>query len=163
MRPSDADQDRAVRELRSGYASGYISLHTLERRLDQVLASNDLAELDALVGDLPKDPTSHGRGLRDRIRRAREPREEPDAVTIALPGDIEPPLLVGRSNSCDAVLAEETVSRRHLELRPIDGRRWLAVDLGSTNGTWYLGRRVARVVVGRGDRLLVGNCRVTLR
>jgi pSer/pThr/pTyr-binding forkhead associated (FHA) protein len=56
---------------------------------------------------------------------------------------------------------EPTVSRHHLELRALEGA-WLAVDLGSTNGTWLLGRRLARMRVVPGDELQLGDCRVVL-
>jgi pSer/pThr/pTyr-binding forkhead associated (FHA) protein len=49
------------------------------------------------------------------------------------------------------------VSRRHLEIRPTPAGGWYAVDLGSMNGTWLLGRRTARAAVSPGDELVLGH------
>ena len=46
-------------------------------------------------------------------------------------------------------------------LRALDGA-WLAVDLGSSNGTWLMGRRVGRARVSPGDELVLGDCAVVL-
>ena len=81
------------------------------------------------------------------------------AAHVALPA--AGTIVVGRSRGCDVVMSEPTVSRRHLELRAIDGA-WLAVDLGSSNGTWLLGRRVSRARVMPGDELVLGDCAVVL-
>ena len=39
---------------------------------------------------------------------------------------------------------------------------WLAVDLGSSNGTWLMGRRVGRARVIPGDELFLGDTPVVL-
>jgi soluble lytic murein transglycosylase-like protein len=49
---------------------------------------------------------------------------------------------VGRLDDCEVTLAEACVSRRHAELRP-EGDGWLLVDLGSANGTFLDGTRLA--------------------
>jgi hypothetical protein len=64
-------------------------------------------------------------------------------------------VIVGRSRDCDVVLGDPNVSRRHAELRP-EGRGWLVVDLGSTNGVKVNGRRVERAVLEPGDRITLG-------
>jgi hypothetical protein len=97
------------------------------------------------------------RGL-SRFGRPREPA--PDAIGVALPD--AGPVMVGRSERCDVVLTDPTVSRRHLELRPAGPGRWLAVDVGSLNGTWVANRRVARALVVSGDELWLGSCPVRL-
>jgi pSer/pThr/pTyr-binding forkhead associated (FHA) protein len=38
----------------------------------------------------------------------------------------------------------------------------VAVDLGSSNGTWLMGRRVGRARVTPGDELVLGDCPVVL-
>jgi uncharacterized protein DUF1707/FHA domain-containing protein len=160
VRANDTDRDRAVEVLRAGYAHGYLSAATLEARLGRAFDARTAGELQSLTGDLPAE---HGAWavVRELVRRIRSPRPSADAVTVLLPAD-DQPALIGRAPGCDAVLEDLSVSRRHLELRPIDGRRWLAVDLGSTNGTWFFGRRVSRVVVERGDQLLIGGCPIVL-
>jgi pSer/pThr/pTyr-binding forkhead associated (FHA) protein len=55
------------------------------------------------------------------------------------------------------VVDDPSVSRRHLEIRPTPAGGWYAVDLGSMNGTWLLGRRTARAAVSPGDELVLGH------
>jgi hypothetical protein len=147
-RASDRDRERAVALLRARCVEGYLSVETFEHRLGLALAARTAAQLRALVADIA------------RVRRPwpRLRRRAPIA-SVALPhgGTI----VVGRARGCDVVLDEPTVSRRHMELRPLD-RGWLAVDLGSTNGTWLLNRRVGRARVVAGDELVLGDCVVVL-
>jgi hypothetical protein len=42
---------------------------------------------------------------------------------------------IGRGSDCDVVLADDTVSRRHAELR-LEPDGWTLVDLQSSNGTF---------------------------
>jgi pSer/pThr/pTyr-binding forkhead associated (FHA) protein len=69
--------------------------------------------------------------------------------------------VLGRSSACELVLADDTVSRRHAELRAEDGR-WIVRDLDSSNGTWVNGRRVIEAEVRPGDVLHLGGCRLKL-
>jgi DNA-binding NtrC family response regulator len=68
-------------------------------------------------------------------------------------GDAE--VVVGGAPACDLVLSDDRVSARHLAVRG-EGARFAVRDLGSTNGTWYEGSRVAEVTVPAGTTLLVG-------
>jgi len=53
-------------------------------------------------------------------------------------------------------LTDHTVSRRHAELRPDNGR-WLLVDLNSVNGTYLNGQRVGQpVALKHGDQIRIG-------
>lgn len=66
------------------------------------------------------------------------------------------PALIGR-DSRQLPLSDNTVSRRHAELLPQEDGSWLVQDLGSANGTWVNGNRVAsRIVVRIGDQVRVG-------
>ena len=69
-------------------------------------------------------------------------------------------LVVGRSRDCDLVVDDPNVSRRHMELRRGEPG-WLAVDLGSTNGTKVNGRRIDEVPLEPGDEVAVGVSRFT--
>ena len=149
MRASDRDRDRAVALLRARCVEGYLSVETFEYRLGLALGARTAAQLRALVADIARVRRPW---LRWRARRA-------PAAGVALPASGT--IVVGRSSRCDVVVDEPTVSRRHLELRAIDGA-WLAVDLGSTNGTWLMGRRVGRARVVAGDELTLGDCVVLL-
>lgn len=52
------------------------------------------------------------------------------------------PLVVGRDDDCDAVISDASVSGRHARIE-FDGEAWMVADLGSTNGTWLNGDRLA--------------------
>jgi DNA-binding NtrC family response regulator len=63
--------------------------------------------------------------------------------------------VVGSGPGCDLIIAEPTVSRAHLEVDLVpEGIE--VKDLGSRNGTFYLGQRVGTMVLGIGARLTVG-------
>jgi pSer/pThr/pTyr-binding forkhead associated (FHA) protein len=99
--------------------------------------------------------------IQDRIRRVlRRFRMPPPAVPLALPDRIVgDSFVIGRSEACDLVLGDQTVSRRHAELsRTSVG--WLLSDLDSTNGTRVNGWRVKQVRVRPGDRVQVGRVRL---
>lgn len=67
-------------------------------------------------------------------------------------------LFVGRDLQNDIVVADVEVSRRHARLiRQADGS-YLIEDLGSTNGTFVNGRRVAgQQALKRGDVIMLGS------
>ena len=63
---------------------------------------------------------------------------------------------IGRSRSCDVVLDDPNVSRKHAEVRPRGGA-WVLSDLGSTNGSTLNGRRLEHPEVVRpGDEIEIG-------
>jgi FHA domain-containing protein len=64
-------------------------------------------------------------------------------------------LSIGRLDSCDIVLSDSGVSRKHAEIRR-EGDEWVVVDLNSTNGTLVNGRPVRRHRLAQGDRIEVG-------
>ena len=66
--------------------------------------------------------------------------------------------VLGRRASCDIVLAETTVSRRHACLEYLDGSYYLT-DLGSANGTFVNGNQIQRKKLAPGDELVLGNSR----
>jgi len=69
--------------------------------------------------------------------------------------------VIGRSSACQIVLGDDTVSRRHAELRYDDGR-WMLRDLGSSNGTYVNGRLVTEAEVRVGDVIHLGGARLKL-
>jgi hypothetical protein len=157
MRASDRDREQALDMLRKRCAEGYMSVETFERRVEQTFAARTVAELRGLVSDV-----TEGRSwLRRTLPRfGRAAGRSPDAIAVALPED--GPIVLGRSRRCDVVVEHPTVSRRHLELRPAGPGEWLAVDVGSLNGTWLQNRRVGRTIVVPGDELWLGSCPVRL-
>jgi len=68
---------------------------------------------------------------------------------------------IGSSRECDIVLEDRSVSRVHaeLELAP-EGVR--VCDLGSRNGTLYLGQRIERMVLGLGATIQIGATPIAL-
>ena len=81
--------------------------------------------------------------------------EGPDAPkALTLPAD--EPQLIGRSSEA-LPITDTTVSRRHAELTPDDGR-WFVRDLQSQNNTYVNGRRIiGRTEVTEGDEIRVGS------
>ncbi|MFT3785549.1 MAG: ATP-binding protein [Tepidisphaeraceae bacterium] len=66
------------------------------------------------------------------------------------------PALIGRDSRA-IPLADNTVSRRHCELRPGEKGDWILQDLGSSNGTYVNGQRLDRLVTLKlGDQFRVG-------
>jgi hypothetical protein len=157
MRASDRDREQALALLRARCAERYMSVDTFERRVERTFAARTVSELRGVLADVTRERSGAWRAL-PRFGRPAAPAR--DAVAIGLPGDA--PVIVGRSERCDAVLSDPTVSRRPLELRPAGPGQWLAVDVGSLNGTWLARRRVARAVVVPGDELWLGSCPVRL-
>ena len=65
-------------------------------------------------------------------------------------------IVLGRDESCDLVVDDARVSRRHVELEPrADGRLALR-DLGSSNGTFVNGKRVDSALLEGGEQIQVG-------
>lgn len=56
------------------------------------------------------------------------------------------PTVLGRSDECDLVLDDESISHRHAQFN-IEGRTLAIHDLGSTNGTFFNGRRIKSVKI----------------
>jgi signal transduction histidine kinase len=72
--------------------------------------------------------------------------------------DLTPsPMALGRDATNPIRLHDNEVSRRHAELRPIDGQTFRVVDLGSANGTYVNGRPVDQSSALRsGDQVRLG-------
>lgn len=70
--------------------------------------------------------------------------------------------VIGRDESCDLVLAQEGVSRRHCEFR-IDKGRVKVKDLDSGNGTYVNNKRIGEANLLAGDRLTVDGVAFTVK
>ena len=134
--------------LRRGYVAGRLDTDTFSRRIDVALRAEHGDDLHGLTADLPS-----ARALPRRWFRRR-----PAGL---LEGAAGGRLMLGRSSECQLVFADDTVSRRHAELRLVEGR-WMLRDLGSSNGTWVNGRRVLEAEVAPGDELQLGGCALRL-
>ena len=73
--------------------------------------------------------------------------------------DVERRLVVGRDEGCDLVLEEdEKVSRRHCAFSPNPDGTLTVEDMGSSNGTFVAGERLAAPAVLRGgEEVRVGS------
>ncbi|MGE3543162.1 MAG: sigma 54-interacting transcriptional regulator [Kofleriaceae bacterium] len=70
-------------------------------------------------------------------------------------------IVVGAHGTCDVVLADPQVSRKHAEVSIApEGIR--IKDLGSTNGTWWQGTKVGEVVVPPGATVKFGATQVRI-
>ena len=75
-----------------------------------------------------------------------------------LTGEIRPddrPLQIGRGTSCDVVLADLAVSRRHARIQ-WQGAELVLKDLGSSGGTFVNGERIDRRLLQLGDVVRFG-------
>ncbi|HSN13356.1 MAG TPA: sigma 54-interacting transcriptional regulator [Anaeromyxobacteraceae bacterium] len=70
-------------------------------------------------------------------------------------------VLVGKEPTCDAAIDDPFVSARHLRIEP-QGAGWALVDLGSTNGTFISGARVARAELPLGVPVQLGDAEIVL-
>src|SRR5947207_3097934 len=64
-------------------------------------------------------------------------------------------VLVGRETTCDVVLNDGSVSRKHARLEK-RGRSWMVVDQGSANGTFVDSQRIAETMLRSGQELRYG-------
>ena len=85
---------------------------------------------------------------------------EPNQPSRRIPAN-GAPINIGRGPECEIVLRDSRVSRRHARVTARDGVLVLT-DLGSTNGTRVNGHSVTEVVLGAGDRILIGETVLTI-
>jgi hypothetical protein len=71
-------------------------------------------------------------------------------------------LTIGRLSECDIVINDTGASRRHAQIRTLNGVSTLT-DLGSTNGTKVNGRDVQSAELSDGDRITVGATQIDYR
>ncbi len=65
------------------------------------------------------------------------------------------PLIAGAGSDADLLIADDAVSRRHLEMRVVPGGVALK-DLGSRNGSYYLGQRFSDLTLSLGSKISIG-------
>ncbi|MEA2459262.1 MAG: hypothetical protein QOC95_2234 [Thermoleophilaceae bacterium] len=169
MRVSDQRREQTVAALRDRALAGSLTLDSFAGRVDAAYRARTDEELDILVADLPARRgrlRALGAALRRGVagigRRPVPPGAPAVEIEVLVPRLAEA-VTVGRSQDCDVVVGEETVSRFHAELRHGADDDWTVRDLDSTNGTWLNGSRVREARVCRGDVLRLGGLRLDLR
>ncbi len=108
---------------------------------------------DATTQSLAGEPTGGASGL--RLVVAAGP-DQGRSLELA-PGTYT----VGKAADCELALSDAAVSRRHLEVVVTEERVELR-DLGSKNGSYYLGARFDRIQVGAGAQVTVGTTALAL-
>ncbi len=68
----------------------------------------------------------------------------------------KPVITIGRAPGNDLVLPHPSVSGRHAQVMKQPDGRFQVRDLGSTNGTYLNGVKIATAVAGPGDRVTIG-------
>lgn len=71
----------------------------------------------------------------------------------------KPVTAAGRHPESDIFLDDITVSRRHAEIRKVDGD-FQIVDIGSLNGTYVNKERIDQAVLNNGDEVQIGKFRM---
>jgi DNA-binding NtrC family response regulator len=66
---------------------------------------------------------------------------------------------VGKDTSCEVLIPDVSVSRKHLEVR-LTNEGFEITDTGSRNGTWIAGMRISKVTLRGSAELVVGNVRM---
>jgi len=69
------------------------------------------------------------------------------------------PVRLGRADDNDVVLLEQSASRHHARIEPVEGG-YEVVDLGSGGGVQVGGSRVTRQRLHEGDELVIGGTRI---
>ena len=72
-------------------------------------------------------------------------------------------LLIGSSSDCDVQLDEPGVSARHAEITLINDNALQLKDLASETGTLLNGEAVIETLLGSGDEIRIGTCRLMLQ
>lgn len=116
--------------------------------------STVFAPSDVLFSGTPAAPATPAPGL-DTPRSAYAWLEALDGSGRRIPMTASA-TFVGRSDDCDIVLKDNTISRRHASLRAeFDGRVSIS-DLGSGNGVTVNGKRITNCDLANGDLLQLG-------
>ena len=155
-RVSERVRNRAVVRLQRCYAREQMGTDTFERCLEVALAADSpRAVRQSMKGVAPPSLLERVRGWTPRPTVV----SSSSGLLAALVG--RSPAILGRSRACDLVLVDDSVSRRHAMVVR-DGDRIVLRDLGSTNGTFLNGRRIARAEVHPGDRVRLGELDLVL-
>jgi DNA-binding NtrC family response regulator len=112
----------------------------------------DKTNVTALLEDLP----SFSRQVRGGSFLVIQGPDRGEAVRLS-----DKPVYFGSSPSCEMVLTDKTVSRRHL-MAVLEGEQVVLRDQGSTNGCFIQGSRFKEITVGFGAEIKLGRTVIKL-
>jgi pSer/pThr/pTyr-binding forkhead associated (FHA) protein len=72
----------------------------------------------------------------------------------------EDTIIIGRDKSCNIVINDPLVSRRHAKITLVDGQKFYIEDLNSTNGTYINNNPVmkgTKKLLKQDDEIRIGN------
>lgn len=72
-------------------------------------------------------------------------------------------MLLGSSADCDVQISEPGIAPRHAEIRLLGNKQLELKDLGSDTGTLLNGEPVQATLLGSGDEIRIGTCRLMLQ
>jgi hypothetical protein len=72
-------------------------------------------------------------------------------------------IVLGSSADCDVQLDEPGISPRHAEIRQVENKLLQLKDLDSESGTLLNGESVVESLLGSGDEIRIGTCRLMLQ
>jgi hypothetical protein len=153
MQALEHRRDETLDALAAHYAAGHVHTGTLEHRVEQAMRARTVSALRDAVWDLPPLGRSLLHALTTRFEGERATRIAFRTAATTLDVDLASgprTYLVGRSRSCDIVLPDPAVSRRHA-LISVRGDRCSVRNLASMNGTQVNGLPVTSVVLHAGD------------
>ena len=141
---------------------GLVGPPEVELFVDNKLKRGDLEVEGSLVqGEQPVPaPQAQPVAVPKPARRAQLRVHEGGGVR-AVPVDKET-ITIGRLAESDIVIGDTSASRRHAQIRTVDGVSTLT-DLGSTNGTKVNGRDVQSAALSDGDTITVGATNIEYR
>ena len=128
-------------------------------RPDPAVVRGDVEVRARISSPTPAEATAADAGT--RVFEIPVPRAPKATLEVREPGRLSRqvivtgPTRIGRASECEVALKDPRVSRQHARVHARDGHLVLT-DLGSTNGTRVNGQRIREVVLGDGDRILVG-------
>ena len=146
-----------IRENAAERGWGLMGPPEVELFVDNALRKGDLAVEASLVqGEQPVAAPEPAVPTKRAQLRVHE-----NGGVRAIPVDREL-LTIGRLADCEVVVDDTGASRRHAQIRTIDGVATLT-DLGSTNGTKVNGRDVQTARLDDGDHITVGTTQIEYR
>jgi FHA domain/Domain of unknown function (DUF1707) len=156
QRLSHRVRERAIGRLQHGYVTGALGTQTFEHRLETALSCQSPGVLRQLTSDLVAWTP-----IADPRRWFASVWDEPAFSGLLACLATSAPTVIGRMPSCDFVVSDDSVSRRHAMLIR-QGDRVILTDLASTNGTFLNGRWTAQAEVRPGDRVRFGKLELRL-